>query len=292
MAVTNPSSAPKPAAAPTGTAAATTAPRKPAPAPTAKPPGSVPEAAPSGSLFDVLTDRDLKQAQANPYAPTAKSGTSDAAALRTYIRDDDAKKAKSKTNRTNLILLTVAYFIGVVKNGFIVAAMYALAAILPQLAEVAPFIRAGAYFLGVLAIYAVFDLVAAIGLIMRKPWGWWFATIGLGWAIAERIMSFVAACFAVEDQYWALLGPGLSAFVFCSMCASLVNFMLQTDVQQQFGVTLKGSLVWPIVLLAPLAVEGAIFGVLNYATNELEQAIESMPVPNEPMDEGDSDDGP
>jgi hypothetical protein len=222
-------------------------------------------------LLDVLTDRDLKQSQTNPYAPPPKATTSDSAALKTYLRTDDTKKEKAKASETNLILLTVCFFLGVAINGFIVAAMFLLATLLQGAAGINPLIRLGSLFAIIFVVYALFDLAVAIGLIVRKPWGWWMCVVGLAWAIVERVTA-VGTMIAVSEEISRSIGAVIGGFIFCTICISLINFMMQPDTKKKFGLEVRSGMAWGIAIATALVLGGIAFGIGFVAGSQLDEA--------------------
>ncbi|MCU0710129.1 MAG: zinc-ribbon domain-containing protein [Pirellula sp.] len=230
---------------------------------------------PNSSLLDVLTDRDLQQAQANPYAPTSKASNTDAAALRTYLRNDDEKKAQAKKSEGNLVLITVCFFIGMMMNGAIAVLMFAVGSLTQQIEAVAPLIRAGAFFFAIMLVFALFDLAVGIGMIARKPWGWWTAIIGLGWGAWERLSSLIVGGLEAEE-YTHLIGVAIGALVFASICLSLINFMIQTETQKKFLVEVKPAVAWLVALLVPLVLQSIVTGILVFAAQELETTLQTM----------------
>lgn len=239
--------------------------------------GKATSVAPNASLFDVLTDRDLKQSQANPYAPPPKTETSDAAALKNYLRKDDTAKTKAQTSQTNIIILIVGFFLGVIKNGLLVAVFYLIASLVEQVAEFDPLIRAGALFVGIVAVYAVYNLATAIGLILRAKWGWWLCTIGLLWGVFERVASAVTVLIISEDKMDAI-GGILSGLIFSIMCIGFVNFMMQPETQKKFGLSVKSWLGWLVATVVALILFGATFGVGYFAGLQLDSAAANLPV--------------
>jgi hypothetical protein len=230
---------------------------------------------PNNSLFDVLTERDLQQAQVNPYAPTSKASNTDAAALRTYLRNDDEKKAQVKKSEGNLTLIMVCFFIGVLMNSAVAVVMLAVGSMTQQIEAVAPFIRAGMFFFAILVVFALYDLAAGIGMITRKPWGWWIVIIGLGWGAAERMSSVIVSSIGAEE-YAQLIGAGIGALIFSAICLSLISFMIQTDTQKKFLVDVKPAIAWLVALLVPLILQGIVTGVMVFASQELETTLQTM----------------
>lgn len=214
----------------------------------------------TSSLFDLLTAQDQELAQKNPYAVTEKSGTSDAAALRTYLKDDDEKKNKEKQSQGNLLAITVCFFLGVVKNIAVMVIALVFAKELPQAAFGFPFIPVGAIYLAVLIPYALVDLGVGIGMAMKKSWGWWLAVVGLGWAIMERIAALAVACLTSDEMNGPLFAGGAS-LVLCIVSFALIQFLLTKENQKKFKVDVKPMIGWLIALLVPLVIEGTITGV-------------------------------
>jgi len=250
---------------------ASSPPSAPAPAPapataakSSKPASESPTPSSTGSLFDVLTERDFRQTQVNPYAVSEKSGNSDAAALRTYLKDEDAKKNKAKQNQSNIAVIAVGFFIGLIKTVFLIVMLAALMKVLPQVAETVPFLQLGGIYFVMLIAYAIVDLVAGVGILMRKPWGWWFAVIGLGWIMAERGIGLVSM-FMVSDNTPRLIGFAIGTLIASGLAIALINVLLQSDNQAQFKVRVSGAVAWTVAILIPLVIEGVFFA-LSYTT--------------------------
>lgn len=214
----------------------------------------------TSSLLDLLTAQDEELVQKNPYAVTEKSSTSDAAVLRTYLKDDDEKKIKEKQSQGNLLAITVCFFLGVIKNIAVMVIALAFAKELPQAAFGFPFIPVGAVYLAVLIPYALFDLGVGIGMGMKKSWGWWLAIVGMGWAIMERIAALIVACLTSDEINGPLFAGGAS-IVLCIVSFALIHFLFKKENQKKFKVEVKPMIGWLIALLIPLVIEGTITGV-------------------------------
>lgn len=214
----------------------------------------------TSSLLDLLTTQDQELAQKNPYAVTEKSGTSDAAALRTYLKDDEEKKNKEKQSQGNLLAITVCFFLGVIKNIAVMVIALAFAKELPQAVFGFPFIPVGAVYLAVLVPYALVDLGIGVGMAMKQSWGWWLAVVGLGWAIMERIAALAVACLTSDEINGPLFAGGAS-LVLCIVSFALIHFLLTKENQKKFKVDVKPMIGWLIALLVPLVIEGTITGV-------------------------------
>jgi hypothetical protein len=230
------------------------------------------------SLFDRLTERDLQQAQANPYAPAPKSANNDAAALKTYFRNDDEKKAKEKSSETNLVLLTIGFFLGAVKNGFGLLAIFLLANLLANAAQIDPLLQAGSVIAVVLVVNLVFDVAVGIGLITRKSWGWWITIIGLAWAAADRAVSAVTSILMLEEEELPRkIGTGIGALIFCIICLSLLNFMTQPEAQKKFKVNVRPALAWGVGMGLAILLTGIAYGIGFAAGMQIGEAIAAPP---------------
>jgi hypothetical protein len=247
---------------PSKAASAPTKSKSPAPAPEPK----------DSSLFDVLTDRDFQQTQVNPYAVTEKSGISDAEALRTYLRNEQGKVAPVKESQGNLALIVAGFFIGLIKNIFLIVVVLALMHLVPQIGEAIPFLRLGGIYLAILSVYAILDLAAGVGVILRKNWGWWLALVGLGWIISERLVGFIAMLMVSEDIP-RLVGFGVGSSVAGLIATGLIHSLAQPKIQQKFKVKVPVGLAWAIALLVPLVLEGVFFACSYSALRQTDSTV-------------------
>jgi hypothetical protein len=174
----------------------------------------------------------------------------------------------------------VGFFLGVVKNGFVITAILVLSAILPGLMEQAsqaePLLQLGSLFLVISVVYLFYDLATAIGLILRKGWGWWLTVIGLAWTACERVFSAVTFVMLVEEKAQAI-GAVIGASVVMIICLSLLNFMVQPETQKRFGVDVKPGIVWVVALAVGLLLSGIAYGIGMAAGLQLEQALPTPP---------------
>jgi hypothetical protein len=215
------------------------------------------ESSSSPSLFDLLTESDQQATPINPYAVVEKSLVNDAAALKGYLRDDEAKITQAKQSQSNLLIITLVLVFGVIRNIALLVIAFAFLKEIPGALFVNPFLIVGGSYVAVLIVYALFDLAAVVGMVLRKPWGWWLAVFGLGWAIAERIASFVVVCLTNEEFSGPLI-VGIAALVLCGFGFVLLASLMSKDSRKSFRVETKPAIVWPLVLLLPLAIEGGI----------------------------------
>jgi hypothetical protein len=223
------------------------------------------------SLIDVLTDRDFQQTQTNPYAVTEKTATSDAEALRTYLRNEQGRIAPVKESQGNLALIVAGFFFGLIKNIFLIVAVLALMHLVPQIGEAIPFLRLGGIYLAILSVYAILDLAAGVGVILRKNWGWWLALVGLGWIISERLVAFIAMLMVSEDIP-RLVGFGIGSSIAGMIATALIHSLVQPKIQQKFNVKVPVGLAWALALLVPLVLEGIFFACSYSALRQMAES--------------------
>jgi hypothetical protein len=131
-------------------------------------------------------------------------------------------------------------------------------------------------FIGIVAVYAVYNLATAVGLIMRANWGWWLCIIGLIWGVVERIASVVTVLI-VSDEKMKAIGGVFGGTIFSIICISLVNFMMQPDTQKRFGVSVKPLVGWAVAIGVALLLGGIAFGFGFFVGLQLEDAAANIP---------------
>ncbi|MFM7518051.1 MAG: hypothetical protein ACKO3V_13995, partial [Pirellula sp.] len=56
-------------------------------------------------------------------------------------------------------------------------------------------IRCGSLGALICVLFAAFNLVTAVGLATKEPWGWWLALIGLTWGIVQSLGDGLIAVY-------------------------------------------------------------------------------------------------
>lgn len=216
------------------------------------------------SFLDQLTDKDMKQAEINPYAPPPKSGNSDAKALKTYVGENAVAAKKAGSASTNLVLLQVFNILGFVINLLGGIGLMVLASNPGQLQGASPLFGAlGIAGAIVMFAFAVYDLVTAIGLIMRGAWGWWLGVIGLGWGIGNYVLN-AGLGFLDTEQLPRAIGGCVGALVGVLIAGSLMKTLIEPETQKKFGLKVATGMAWGIGLGA--GITGAlILGGLFFA---------------------------
>jgi len=216
----------------------------------------------SPSFLDHLTERDHQQFQQNPYAPPPKTSTSDATVLRNYVKDTE-KEAKAKSSQGNLILLIVCNAIGGFTNLLGGIALFALANFAENITKALPMLGTlGAIGAVLMLTFAVYDIATLVGLATRKSWGWWLATIGLGWAIANGIGNVALNFLTAEDAPGSyLIGQAIGALVMLGIMFALLNFLIDVDTRKLFKVNIPAGAAWGISLGVGLVLGGILFGI-------------------------------
>jgi hypothetical protein len=219
--------------------------------------------------LDQLTDKDMKQAEINPHAPPPKSGNSDAKVLKTYVGQDVAAAKKAGASSTNLVLLQVFNFIGFAVNLLGGIGLLALASNPGQLQGASPLFGAlGIAGAIVMFAFAVYDLVTAIGLIVRGAWGWWLGVIGLGWGIGNYVLN-AGLGFLDTEQIPRAIGGCIGALVGVLIAGSLMKNLIEPETQKKFGLKITPGMAWGIGLGAGLTgalILGGLFFAIGAST--------------------------
>ncbi len=228
------------------------------------------------SFLDQLTDKDMKQAEINPYAPPPKAGNSDAKALKTYVGENAAAAKKASSASSNLVLLQVFNLIGFVVNLLAGIGLMALASNPGQLQGASPLFGAlGIAGAIVMFVFAVYDLVTAIGLMMRGAWGWWLGVIGLGWGIGNYVLN-AGLGFLDPEQLPRAIGGCIGALIGVLIAGSLMKTMIEPETQKRFGLKIGSGMAWGIGLGA--GITGAlILGGLFFALGVSSAAAAPVP---------------
>ena len=216
----------------------------------------------SPSLLDHLTERDHQQFQQNPYAPPPKSSSSDATVLRTYVKDN-GKAAKAKSSQGNLVLLIVCNAIGGFTNLIGGVALFALANAAENVTKAMPILATlGTVGALLMLTFAAYDIATLIGLVMKQAWGWWLATIGLGWGIANGLSNVAVNFLTAEDAPGSyMIGQAVGAWVVLGIMFMLLNFLIDVDTRKLFKVSIPTGAAWGISLGVGLVLGGILFGI-------------------------------
>lgn len=216
----------------------------------------------SPSLLDHLTERDHQQFQQNPYAPPPKTSSSDASVLRTYVKDN-GKAVKAKTSQGNLVLLIVCNAIGGFTNLIGGIALFALANFAENVTKAMPMMGTLGTVGGILMLtFAAYDIATMIGLITKQAWGWWLATIGLGWGIANGVGNVATNFLTAEEATGSyMIGQAIGALVVLGIMFMLLNFMIDEGTRKLFKVSVPTGAAWGISLGVGLVLGGILFGI-------------------------------
>lgn len=223
------------------------------------------------TFFDQLTEADFSRPNANPYEPAASARNNDAAVLRKYVGEGN-KEEQKKVASGNITFLAVLNFIGAAGYLTLGFLLLILSSILGAVADVLPLAALGIFFALFLFGFGVFDLVSGIGLIKRKPWGWWIAIVGLGWAFADRGFGVIAQFINAED-FLNVLPAAIGSLFFMFAQFYFLNFLLQYDTMKLFGLRTKPGLGWAVSLGVGLVLGGGGFAVALLAAASAPDAM-------------------
>ncbi|MFN7730787.1 MAG: hypothetical protein ACK5OB_02725, partial [Pirellula sp.] len=196
--------------------------------------------------------------------------------LKTYVGENAIAAKKASSASTNLVLLQVFNIIGFVVNLLGGIGLMALASNPGQLQGASPLFGTLGIILAIaLFAFAVYDLVTAIGLIMRGAWGWWLGVIGLGWGIGNYILN-AGLGFLDPEQLPRAIGGCIGALIYVLIAGSLMKTLIDPETQKRFGLNVGSGMAWGIGLGA--GITGAlILGGLFFALGASSAAAASAP---------------
>jgi hypothetical protein len=238
------------------------APRVPASPPT--------PASPAGSFLDQLTEADFKRPPSNPYAVDSSHKSNDAAILRKYAGTAEKLAEESKTADGNILFLAVLHFIGAFFQFAAGIGLLLIMGVAATLSEIMPLAAIGSLFVALLICFGIFDLVAGIGLLSRKPWGWWLCQIGLGWCVFDNV-SKIGLRFMFAENWTDPIPKAVGELVFIMANLYFLNFFCKKSTMKLFKVDVHPGVLWSVALGVGLLLGGVTFG-LGYSVGKAAQA--------------------
>jgi hypothetical protein len=103
-----------------------------------------------------------------------------------------------------------------------------------------------------------FDVMAGIGLLKRKAWGWWLAALGIGWVAGVTLPSYRFMIRAAIDiargkvqigDVWPILVVGGIALAICFGAMLLLSKLIQPALMKKFNVQISQSLAWIVCIV-------------------------------------------
>jgi hypothetical protein len=197
------------------------------------------------AMFDELTQNDFGQQATNPYAAVASSSRGEGKLLKTFI-NEEAEEEEKKKKTLVVIALSILHLIGALGYGVMAIIGLALAATFADVIAQTPYAALGAgLFIGVFAIFALFDAAVFLGLLLKKSFGWWFAMISLSWGVWARASDLIAELLSTQDAI-ASIPKMIGAVIGGLLCVILSNSLADDDVKERFGVKTKNGIVYAI----------------------------------------------
>lgn len=112
-------------------------------------------------------------------------------------------------------------------------------------------IRCGSLGALICVLFAAFNLVTAVGLATKEPWGWWMALIGLTWGIVQGIGDGLIAVFfgqsALESAFHVSIGLAM-----CFVLGWLIHIHLSPGMKVKFEVSTKTAIATGVGILGGL----------------------------------------
>jgi hypothetical protein len=119
--------------------------------------------------------------------------------------------------------------------------------------ETVPGVTAIGVFLSLfLFLFALWDGAIAVGLLMRKPWGWWVCQVGLGANVCLWITSAISRLLKPEDWLTAIVGC-IVALIYALCNWGLTYQLMNRGTRKAFNIKTKPKICW-IIVIVPWAV--------------------------------------
>lgn len=224
-----------------------------------------------GQLLDQLTASDFSRAEKKVESTGPSQNQRDAKALDAF-KDPNTKSGKrggfndgmsgpASSGMEDLSAIAILYFVfaGLHFVGMIAWIVLAVMGSGTLVVDKIPFM--------VIASLPtiVFDVMAGIGLLKRKAWGWWLASLGIGWVAGVTLPSYRLTIRVVIDlirgkievgEVWpllVLLGVALAIFIGAMV---LLSKMIQPKMMKKYDVQVNQILAWIVCILG-----GVLIGV-------------------------------
>ncbi len=199
-----------------------------------------PESAPSSglaSVFDDLTESDFQRT--SPYEQLYSPSTSnnDRATLKRFADDSEERAEKAKGANGMIIFVAVLNFLNALVCGGLAVLLVVAASFLQKIEASIPELSLGigvgiAFF----SLTATVLIAGGVGLLMRKPWGWFLVSMSYAYFLVVRLADMVMVFVEGFEQ-----GPFFGALIPLLAAVSLSAWIFKEDTRQLFGV--KKSLI-------------------------------------------------
>lgn len=102
-------------------------------------------------------------------------------------------------------------------------------------------IRCGSLGALICVLFAAFNLVTAVGLATKEPWGWWMALIGLTWGIVQSLGDGLIAVFFSQSTLVSAFHVAIG-LAMCLALGWLIHIHLSPGMRVKFEVSTKTAI--------------------------------------------------
>ena len=200
-----------------------------------------------GSLFDELTESDFNPQGLGGQRPmvSTEPKSDPLAAYRTDQRGGRTGRssAASGSRPIGLIILAILNFL--VATAAVAGAVLIVvgASFLEEMEESFPLLRTMALIIaGFIAVVGVFYLTLGVGLLSRRPWGWWLAVVIYSFNVCDHVMRVI----------FGLIGGGgpdlVRAFSGLAIASWIASYIYSEKIRDHFEIKTKPGLAIGIPL--------------------------------------------
>lgn len=115
-------------------------------------------------------------------------------------------------------------------------------------------IRCGTLGALICVLFGAFNLVTAVGLVVREAWGWWLALIGISWGIVQSLGDGLIAIFWSQTAFVGAFHVAIGLAV-SLLLGWLIPIHLSPGMRVKFEVNTRGAIAAGFGVLG-----GAILG--------------------------------
>jgi ribose/xylose/arabinose/galactoside ABC-type transport system permease subunit len=117
-----------------------------------------------------------------------------------------------------------------------------------------------------------FDVLAGVGLLKRKAWGWWLAALGIGWVVGATLPTYrltirvliniIQGKIEVADAWPLLIVLGVTIAI-CVGAIILLSKMIHPTMMKKYNVQINQVLAWLVCIFGGLLV-GVAYAVFLF----------------------------
>jgi hypothetical protein len=102
-------------------------------------------------------------------------------------------------------------------------------------------IRCGTLGALICVLFGAYNLLTAVGLVVKEAWGWWLALIGMSWGIAQSLGDGLIAMFLSQTAFVGVFHVAIALAV-SLLLGWLISIHLSPGMRVKFEVSTRGAI--------------------------------------------------